>query len=166
MLLSPERFRLVLGGFWIFAALLQMQPYWWQPGQIAQAISDMVGQGGFNTILVDPVLRQLSTLALPLEVPLNLALSELFLGLGIALLFVKREWLRPLLVLSLVLSTLIWWGTQAFGLIFTGMSTDFNSGLLLVLMTLACWPRISRLPAVRGQQVQDVQPTESSAQVA
>jgi hypothetical protein len=30
---------------------------------------------------------------------------------------------------------------QALGGIFTSMATDFNSGLLLVVMALACWPK-------------------------
>ena len=59
-LLSRKVLRWVLAGFWVFAALLQLQPYWWQPGQISQAISAMVGQGGLNAVLVAPVLNQLS----------------------------------------------------------------------------------------------------------
>ena len=44
-LLSRRYLRWVLSGFWFFAALLQLQPNWWQPGQISQAIGAMVGQG-------------------------------------------------------------------------------------------------------------------------
>lgn len=140
-LLSQERFHWVLGGFWIFAALLQLQPFWWQRGQISQTIGEMTSLGGFNSILVDPVLRPLSVLTRSLEIPLNIMLIVLFLGLGIGLMLSPLHWRRPLLVLSLLLSLAIWWFTQAFGMIFTGMATDFNSGLLIVLMTLACWPK-------------------------
>ncbi|MDQ2716500.1 MAG: hypothetical protein M3Z08_16470, partial [Chloroflexota bacterium] len=52
-LLSRGLLRWVLAGFWVFAALLQLQPNWWQPGQISQAIGAMVGQGGLNSVLVD-----------------------------------------------------------------------------------------------------------------
>jgi len=70
--LSQRHFRWVFAGFWIFAALLQLQPYWWQPGQISQAISGMVGQGGLNGVLVDPILKGLSALTANIEVPLNI----------------------------------------------------------------------------------------------
>jgi hypothetical protein len=44
-LISRRLLRWFLAGFWIFAAVLQLQPNWWQPGQISQAIGAMVGQG-------------------------------------------------------------------------------------------------------------------------
>lgn len=147
-LLSRAQFRWVLAGFWIFAALLQLQPYWWHAGRewgpISQALSDLVGAGGLNSFLVDPILQKLADATVSLEIPLNIVLIDVFLGLGIALALVKREHLRPWLVASMVLSFLIWWLTQAFGMIFTGFTTDFNTGLLLILMTLACWPSTLR----------------------
>lgn len=143
-LLSRAHLRWVLAGFWIFAALLQLQPYWWHTGRqwapISQALSDLVGAGGLNGFLVDPILQKLVTVTVSLEIPLNFVLIEVFLGLGIALALVKREHLRPWLIASMVLSFLIWWLTQAFGMIFAGFTTDFNTGLLLILMALACWP--------------------------
>lgn len=47
-------------------------------------------------------------------------------------------------VVSIVISFIVWWRAEGFGMIFTGMATDFNSGLLLIIMALACWPRIQR----------------------
>src|SRR5579875_1094773 len=55
----------------------------------------------------------------------------------------QKEQLVPFLIASIVVSAIIWYFTEAFGMIFTGMATDFNSGLLLVVMALACWPRES-----------------------
>lgn len=149
-LLSPTQLRRVLAGFWLFAALLQFQPYWWQPGHISQVIGGMVGQGGLNWFLVDPILQPLGTATASLEVPLNSVLIVAFLGLGIALALAHQKHLRLLLAISVVLSLMIWWCAQAFGMIFTGMATDFNSGLLLVLMALVCWPK----PAQRAAQTQ------------
>jgi hypothetical protein len=140
-LLSRVQLRWILASFWFFAALLQLQPNWWQPAQISQAIGAMVGQGGLNGIVVDPILQQLSSLTSQIEIPLNIALILVFLGLGIALVAVKEGQLRPFLIASLVVSVMIWYGAEAFGMILTGMATDFNSGLLLVVITLACWPR-------------------------
>ncbi|HZU67388.1 MAG TPA: hypothetical protein VFA09_08920 [Ktedonobacteraceae bacterium] len=139
-LLSRHGLRWVFAGFWCFVALLQLQPYWWQQGQISQAISAMVGQGGLNTILVDPVLTQISNATANLEIPLNIALIVIFLALGIGIAVVKEEQLRPFLIVSIVVSLIIWYVVQGFGMIFTGMATDFNSGLLLVVMALAIWP--------------------------
>ncbi|HET8842221.1 MAG TPA: hypothetical protein VFN35_12175, partial [Ktedonobacteraceae bacterium] len=143
-LLSRRQFRWILAGFWIFAALLQCQPYWWEQGSISRAISEMVGQGGLDRFLLDPSLQAFASSTVAWEIPLNIVLIELFLGLGIALVFVKQSQLRPWLVLSIVFSVAIWWGVQALGLLFTGMTTDVNSGPLLILMALACWPVVVR----------------------
>ncbi len=166
-LLSRLHFRWVLAGFWIFAALLQLQPFWWQPGQIAGTMSSMTGMGKLNAILIDPVLVPLARLTNSLEVPLNILLIVIFLGLGIGLALIKPDRLRPWLVFSILLSLLIWWGTQAFGMILTGLATDFNSGLLIVLMTLACWPKMNTSPqhATHKQAPPAVKQPESSVQL-
>jgi hypothetical protein len=132
----------VLAGFWFFAALLQLQPNWWQSGQISQAIGAMVGQGGLNTVLVDPVLTWVSNITANIEVPLNIALIAIFLAIGIGLAVTRDKRLRPFLVASIIMSVVIWYCSEAFGMILTGMATDFNSGLLLVVMALAVWPHV------------------------
>jgi hypothetical protein len=146
-LLSRKILRWVLAGFWVFAALHQLQPNWWQSGQISQAIGAMVGQGGLNTIFVDPVLSLLSKATATLEVPLNIALIVVFLALGIGLAVVNDKYLRPLLIASIVVSVVFWYFTEAFGMILTGMATDFNSGLLVVVVALAVWPHVWRVQA-------------------
>ena len=140
-LLPRRHLRTILGALWIAAALLQLQPYWWQADQISQAIKTMVGGGGLNGVLVDPVLSALSSLTVGLEIPLNIALIIVFLGLGIALRRLPPEHRRPVLIASIVVTALFWYGTEALGMIFSGMATDFNSGLLLILMALSAWPR-------------------------
>jgi len=141
-LLSRRTLRWVLSGFWFFAALLQLQPTWWQPGQISGAIGAMVGQGGLNTVLVDPVLTQISNATVNIETPLNIALIVVFLALGIGIALVPEKQLRPFLIASIVMSVLFWYCSEAFGMILTGMATDFNSGLLVVVMALAVWPTV------------------------
>jgi hypothetical protein len=144
-LLSRKVLRWVLAGFWVFAALLQLQTNWWQPGQISQVISALLGQGGLDTVMVDPVLNQLTNATTNLEVPLNIALIVVFLALGIGLAVVNDKYLRPFLIASIIVSVVIWYFTEAFGMILTGMATDFNSGLLLVIMALAVWPHVWRV---------------------
>jgi hypothetical protein len=161
-LLPRSSFRYIFAGFWFFAALLQVQPYWWQDGQISQAIGGMVGQGGLNRFLIDPLLQRVSDVTAHSEVPLNIVLIVVCLTLGFALIFVKEK--RPVLVASIVVSILIWWLAQGLGMIFTGMATDFNSGLLLVVMALACWPRVSLQGVAQRRSVDGVPQPQNSAQ--
>lgn len=161
-LLSRRFLRWVLAGFWCFAALLQLQPNWWRPGQISQALGAMVGQGGLNTVLVDPVLQRLSNATANIEVPLNIALIVVFLALGVGLAIVREEQLRPFLIASIVVSVIFWYCSEAFGMILTGMATDFNSGLLVVVMALACWPKVQALRAARAQVAREALETEGA----
>lgn len=161
-LLSRHILRWVLAGFWVFAALLQLQPNWWQAGQISGAIGAMVGAGGLNTVLVDPVLQRISGLTANAEIPLNIILIVIFLALGVGLAVVKEQQVRPFLIASVVVSVIFWYLTQGFGMILTGMATDFNSGLLIVVIALACWPKVNAFRAARAHLARDAQPAESS----
>lgn len=100
-------------------------------------------------MLVDPILQALSTITSSVEIPLNIALIVVFLALGFALALLKEEQMRPALIASIVASLVIWYCAEGLGQIFTGMSTDFNSGLLLVVMALACCPKSYFLRAAR-----------------
>lgn len=168
-LLPRTWLRWILAGFWIFAALLQLQPYWWQSARetapISQALSNMVGAGGLNAFLVDPILQKLANLTVSQEITLNIALIEVFLVLGIALALVKQEHIRPWLTISILLSFLIWWTTQAFGMIFTGFTTDFNSGLLLILLALACWPKALRAHSIAHSGLRPADSTQLAQSV-
>jgi hypothetical protein len=162
-ILSRLQLRWALAAFWILMAALQAQPYWWQSGQISQEMSGLVGQGGLNGFLVDPVLQWLSNITAHSEIPLNIALIVIFLALGISLLVVKEEHLRPFLIASIVASVVIWYVSQAFGMILTGMATDFNSGLLLVVMALAVWPKVQGLQtSARARIARELRETEES----
>lgn len=163
-ILTRQQLRWGLAAFWFFAALLQLQPYWWQTGQISQAVGGMAGQGGLDSFLVDPVVNALSNVTANAEIPLNIILIVIFAGLGAGLLLAKNERVRPLLVASIVVSFIVWWGAEGFGMIFSGMATDFNSGLLLIVMALACWPRASHAPAERRPQEREKAPSERTPQ--
>jgi hypothetical protein len=139
-ILSRFQLRWIFAAFWLFAALLQLQPYWWQPGQISQTIGALSGQDGWNSLLVDPTLNWLSHITNNGEIMFNIALILVFMEVGIGLLIASADHIHPLLVPSVALSFVIWWSVEGFGMIFTGMTTDFNSGLLLIVIALACWP--------------------------
>jgi hypothetical protein len=139
-----------------------LQPNWWQSGQISGAIGAMVGQGGLNTVIVDPVLQHISDLTATAEIPLNIILIVVFLALGIGLAVARKAQVRPFLIASVVICVVIWYVTEGFGMTLTGMATDFNSGLLLVVMALACWPKVNALRAARSQIARDRQKVELS----
>lgn len=149
-LLSRTQARWVLGGFWVFAALLQLQAHWWQPGSFADAVSDGLRTGGLDGTLIDPLIQPLASFAnatAALEVPENALLILAFLGLGIALIVARPAHLRRWLGVSMVFSFLIWWGMQGFAALFSGLATDFESGPLLIILALACWPNAAPRPA-------------------
>ncbi len=143
--------RRALGGFWIFAGLLQLQPYWWQYGQISNTISTLYNPGTLQGALVDPILHGLAAATLPVEGLLNALLVVFFIALGVWILAAKSSSLHTALVVSLIGAIGLWWFFEAFGMVFSGMSTDPNTGPLIILMTLALWesPKSFSLRAIQ-----------------
>ena len=45
-------------------------------------------------------------------------------------------------------------------MILTGMATDFNSGLLVVVIALACWPKGQTMSVARARIARDLRETE------
>lgn len=149
--LLPQRYlRWILVGFWAFTAMLQLQPVWWRPQQIAQVIAANESPGTLNGVLLNRSLQWLSALVGNWELPLNIGLITLALGLAIGLAVVRPDKVRPFLVGSIVLSLLLWWATEGLGLLFSGAATDVNSGPLLVALALTCWPATSAVKAATG----------------
>ena len=70
--------------------------------------------------------------------------------------------MRPFLIASVIISVIVWYLTEGFGMILTGMATDFNSGLLLVILALSCWPKAPALRGVRAQVARDRQEVEGA----
>lgn len=66
-------------------------------------------------------------------------LAAAFAVTGVAI-FVPAA-VRPAVTLSIILAMIIWVTGENFGGILTGRATDPNTGPLLVLLALACWPR-------------------------
>ena len=164
-LLSRRGLRFSLAGFWVLSALLQLQPYWWQTGQISQQIGAMYSPDTLSGVVLDPSLHWLSGITSGVEVPLNSILIVAFLALGIGLFLVKDTRVHLWLIASILVSLAIWWFNEALGMILTGMATDFNSGLLLVVMALACWPRSERQVPVEREPMQET-PTMSGASIS
>lgn len=143
-LLSRLWLRRIFAFFWIFAALLQLQPYWWQDGQISQASGSMLSPGTLSSVIVDPSLQWFAQVTVHDEILLNIVLIIVFLALGLGIFSSKEEYLRPWLIASIVVLLFVWWFGEALGMILTGMGTDPNTGPLLILMALASWPTLSK----------------------
>jgi hypothetical protein len=134
--------RWALASFWILAALLQLQPHWWQPQQISNVISGLSSPGTLSGLVLDPSLHWAASATSGIEVPLNLALVGIFLVLGLGLFFAPPAQSKPWLIATIALSLVIWWFCQGLGMVLTGMATDPNSGPLLVLLAVACWAMV------------------------
>jgi hypothetical protein len=138
--LSRQRLRLVLVGFWVLTALLQMQSFWWQSQQISQVIAGNEQPGTLGGAIFDNTFAWLARLTAGGELYLNSGVIIMSIGLAAALLLVRPERIRLVLCASITVSLVLWWSTQAFGLLLSGTATDPNSAPLLVVLALACWP--------------------------
>ena len=140
--LSRDGLRTVLASFWFLAAALQTRPIWWQPGQIAQTVQGALSPGTLSGAVLDPTLRWLAGVTGGVEGPLNATLILTFLALAGGIAFAQTDArVRLVLGISIVLSLLFWWGGQALGMALTGLATDLNSGPLLIVLALCCWPQ-------------------------
>jgi hypothetical protein len=146
-LLSRRQLRLLLAGFWALAAVLQLQPFWWQDGQISGAISNNLNPGTLNGTLLDGLLQTLANATATVEVALNVVIIVVALVLAVGLALVRTEQSRPLLAASIVLSLVLWVVTEGAGQLLSGSATDFNSGLPLAIVALACWPMVEATTA-------------------
>ena len=89
-----------------------------------------------------------------------IAVVQILLGPGFLLL--SDRWVKEVLIASIVVSVIIWYCSEAFGMILTGMATDFNSGLLVVVMALACWPKAQTLRFGRAQIAREARQEEEA----
>lgn len=143
-LLSRLWLRRIFAIFWACAALLQLQPYWWQDRQISLVAGSMLSPGTLNGAIVDPSLQWFSQVIVHSEIALNIVLIIVFLELAIGIFFSKEEHLRPWLIVSMIVSLLIWWFAEALGGVLTSMGTDVNTSPLLIIMALASWPLLQK----------------------
>jgi len=61
---------------------------------------------------------------------------------------------RPALTVAVLAALVLWVAGEHFGQLFTGTATDPNTGPLLVLIALACWPMRAVLITRRSRDVQ------------
>ncbi|KPV43758.1 hypothetical protein [Alicyclobacillus ferrooxydans] len=83
----------------------------------------------------------------------SLVFAAIELVLSVFLAFRIR--IRATVWVSMVLSFLFWWAGQAFGQVFDPLATDFNSGLLMIILAMAAYPHLidnKELPGLRSRK--------------
>jgi hypothetical protein len=120
---------------WVSMAFVALQPDARSPHGLSDEIKDMAaGQPAWVTWPVTHLASLLAGQGLLTAILLAAAFAVTALGL-----WFPAPVARPALVLALVLAAFLWLA-QGLGGLFTGGSTDPNSGPLLVLLALAYWP--------------------------
>ena len=120
--------RYMLAALWVVGGLLQLQPAF-------------LTQGGLNGAFAVDAFNHMAA-AQPLL--MDLLFAALMWVAGILLLMPRQN--RARLTgywLSIVLALFIWWAGEAFGLMFSPLGTDPNSGPLLVLLTFGVWNKMA-----------------------
>jgi hypothetical protein len=132
--------RRALGGFWLFAAMIQALPaagYWTTSG-IEALFQDAAAQSQ-PTFLGAPI-AAFAALAAQYPTFANTVFVTVMVALGLAsLLGGTRGWAYALSFCWLGFS---WWMGQDFGAVFSGTGTDPGTALPLALLTLAVAPRL------------------------
>jgi hypothetical protein len=131
---------------WASMAFFALQPGYRTPRGLSDEISEMAaGQPGW---LAWPVSHLASLLAGPgLLAASLLAAAFTITAFG---LWLPAKAARVTIVLALVLAVFLWLA-QGLGAVFTGGSTDPNSGPLLILLALAYWPATQARPSAQAE---------------
>jgi len=120
---------------WGSMAVLAVQPAARAPHALGDAISEMApGQPKWLAWLDTRLASALDPHGLAASVVLAAVFAAIAAGV-----FLPARRLRPVLVLALLTAAALWLA-QGLGAVFTGMSTDPNSGPLLALLALSFWP--------------------------
>jgi hypothetical protein len=108
-----------------------------RPGSISALLSHTDAQPGWITTIMNGLSRAADDRGLAICIVLAIACA------AVAAASLARQFLRPALILAIALA-LLFWIAEGLGAIFTGQSTDPNSGLLLILLAACFWPRRAR----------------------
>jgi len=135
---APRLARGAVGLTLLAGAVLQALPRggYWSPTGLFNVFSD-VAMGGVPAPAAAPV-QWLATV-----IPAHAGLANAVLVVTLAVLgsgLILDAYRRQVSVVAAVVCLLGWWFGQGFG-VFGGAATDPNTGLVLILLLLAGWPR-------------------------
>jgi len=114
--------QIALAVLWMIGAVLHFQPTYLTSDGLTQVvavpwIAKVIGNQGALVSVVMAVVELALALSLMLNVKVRIGTFA-----------------------SVVLSLMFWWAGQSFGQIFSPLSTDFNSGLLLAILAICACP--------------------------
>lgn len=127
---------------WLFDAFLQLLPANYAGGAISSTLrSAASGEPGVLAGISHGVGSAVSGHGA--AVAIGLGILEAAIGLGV---FIRRP--NVVLALGALLALVVWIAGQDLGGILTGQGTDPNSGVLYIMLALACWRWPHRVGAV------------------
>lgn len=132
--------QVALGWAWILDGLLQLQPKMFGPAFASQVLQPAgAGQPAFVAWPLDEMARLVA--GQPALVDAVFAGVQLLIGIGL----LRRETVRPALVLSFCWATGVWWFGEGLGMLFTGAASPLTGApgavLLYGLIGVVVWPR-------------------------
>ena len=140
-----------LGSIWLLDGILQLQPKMFGPAFANQVIRPVAtGQPGLVSSVIDEMARLTSVH--PAASNWIFAAAQILIGVGL----LRRDTVRPALVLSFVWAAGVWCFGEGFGMLLTGTASPLSGApgavvLYVVIGTLA-WPR--RMPKDGSEQRQ------------
>jgi hypothetical protein len=121
---------------WGSLAWFAVQPYNDGPGDLHDMIAGMTGgQPRWMAWIGNHAAEVVGQRGLAFSVGFGVVLAAIALGI-----FLPERAVRPVLVLALVVSAVIWIAGEDAGTLFGGQGTDPNSGPLLALLAVLYWP--------------------------
>lgn len=146
-LLSRTTGRRLLGLLFLLGDILQLQPKTLAPDFLSRAIAANIG----GAPAVDASLRFFAAAAAEHGLVLGIGIMGVEAVMGISLL--GRDGAIPVVIpIILLFSFVLWWVGEGFGMLFSGMATDPNTGPLLVLWAVAVAGPIAASPVGRRPQ--------------
>jgi len=142
---TARTIQLGLGGIWLLDGILQLQPKMFGPAFANQVIrSKAQGQPGVVAWPIDEMARLVSVH--PAASNWIFAAVQILIGIGL----LRRDTVRPALVVSFVWAAGVWCFGEGFGMLLTGAASPLTGApgavLLYAVIGLIAWPGSKTTP--------------------
>src|SRR5690348_11085115 len=142
MLFPQKTLQRILGALWLIDGILQLQPQMFTMNMVNGVMQPMLdGQPGALKPSLQFIIDQTSSHLV--AVNLLIAIVQILLGLGFLILPNRR--IKPVVILSLVWSLIVWYGGEGLSMLLTGQAGSLSGApgavMLYPLLGLAIYPR-------------------------
>ncbi len=142
MLFSRNVLQRILGALWLVDGILQLQPRMFTGDMINGVMRPMLeGQPG----LIEPNLQFIVAQTTTHLTAINWLIAVVQILLGLAFLILPARWIKPVVLLSIVWSLIVWYAGEGLSMLLTGTSSVLTGApgavLLYPLLGLVIWPR-------------------------